>query len=273
MEFISVLFSGKINLNCKTEMAPLVSTLSPKSLWHIFLFFTKPGDVDAKSSRMIYRFKNRGNWILSPGLERRHFEKKSSVMMKALFHTRLLLHPFCRCHHLCIEEMMHKEEEGEMQPEGVQSCNHTNLMTSLVIISLLTLMAPSISISCPLVCFHFLQMCDSLPENSESWHFVCVLSQLDPSLEAKVNVQRQSVILEEEFEVSGDRLSTLRRDGRWRKLTGVQQAVLVNNMCFKREPSKCFKMFFYLKKTPTLAGWRSKNFGIESVTSQSFILF
>lgn len=31
--------------------------------------------------------------------------------------------------------------------------------------------------------------------------FISILFQLDPSLEAKVNVQRQSVILEEEYEV------------------------------------------------------------------------
>lgn len=39
-----------------------------------------------------------------------------------------------------------------------------------------------------------------------------VLPQLDPSLEAKVNVQKQGAILEEEYEVSRDRLSTLRQD-------------------------------------------------------------
>lgn len=56
MGFISVLFSGKINLNCKTQIAPL-DFLSPKNslTHHFFSVFTKPGEVDAKSSGVVYR--------------------------------------------------------------------------------------------------------------------------------------------------------------------------------------------------------------------------
>lgn len=51
MEFISVLFSGKINLNCKTETAPLASALP------LFLFYTQPGNVESKSIVILYFLK------------------------------------------------------------------------------------------------------------------------------------------------------------------------------------------------------------------------
>jgi len=41
------------------------------------------------------------------------------------------------------------------------------------------------------------------------------LSQLDPSLEAKVNVEKQSVILEEQYEVSRQRRRSLVPAGKW----------------------------------------------------------
>lgn len=87
MGFISVLFSGKINLNCKTQIAPLDSTLSPKLLsTHNFFVSAKPGDVDAKSSGIIYKVKNRVVWIFPLGLERLAFdtgEKTSSVLISS----------------------------------------------------------------------------------------------------------------------------------------------------------------------------------------------
>lgn len=62
-----------------------------------------------------------------------------------------------------------------------------------------------------------------------------VVSQLDPSLEAKVNLQKQSVILEEEYEVSRGRLSTQLMTGWSGGVAKGTLAVLMSNLHFERD--------------------------------------
>lgn len=112
---------------------------------------------------------------------------------------------------------MHKEEVQELLPEGashrfshkLRPCkpHRFNIRYS----SRATILSASFPLFC-FVCFHFLRVAvnarrPALFSNRSSPLFLSLsLSQLDPSLEAKVNVQKQSAILEEEYEVRSDGL-------------------------------------------------------------------
>lgn len=110
---------------------------------------------------------------------------------------------------------MHKEEVQELLPEGashrfshkLRPCkpHRFNIRYS----SRATILSASFPLFC-FVCFHFLRVAVNARRpalfSNRSSPLSLSLSQLDPSLEAKVNVQKQSAILEEEYEVRSDGL-------------------------------------------------------------------
>ena len=110
---------------------------------------------------------------------------------------------------------MHKEEVEELLPEGashrfshkLQLCKpHCFNIRHSSRTTILSTSFPFLS----LVCFHFLCVAVNARRSAlfskASSPISLSLTQLDPSLEAKVNVQKQSSILEEEYEVRRDGL-------------------------------------------------------------------
>lgn len=142
MEFISLLFSGKINLNCKAETTR--STLA---------------------RRRSASFSARRCWEQIHGIVI-VFEKREAGGQS---HRRRWV--------VCLAGGTVLPPRGEILPHSMSSPSND-------FVSCLTKKSPLCqSVKCWVTVFAF-------------------ASQLDPSLEAKVNVQKQSVMLEEEYEVS-----------------------------------------------------------------------